>query len=242
MKSLLLGCLAFVVPLTGHADRIDQALALLNAPVYKARVGACLALGTQKKQAARVVGPLTAALKDRHRAVRAACAMALGKLGAVEAVAALSEVMTDEDMTVARVARTSLQQVIRAFVKNRGRFEDRRFNLYVQGLTTDGTFKELVMERLLPYKNVAVGGGFDFDGAGDSQEAPAIGLDLSGEFSSEPSTRAQLKLTLSLRKGGYVITSWKRLSARGKTREEALKGLATQAVGRVLGYLGARRR
>lgn len=237
-SAILIVAIAVALPLGASADRVDQALKLLAAPVFKARVGACLALGTQKNDAARIVKPLIKALKDRQRAVRAACSLALGKLGAIESAAALSELMTDEDTQVAKVARKARDQVVRAFVKNRGKFNERRFNIHVQGLSTDGEFKDAVMERLLAYENIDVGGNADFDESGDAP-LPAVKLDMSGQLQAD-GQKATLELVLSLRDGGFVITSWKRVLARGKTREELLANMAKVAVGRVLGYLGAK--
>ncbi len=240
-KLLVISLVVSLFPCAAAADKLDNAISLLKVPVFKVRAQAALALGSRRAEAKRVVGPLTQALEDPHRAVRAAAAIALGKLTAIEAASALSDAMSDDDRVVARMARKSLDRVLQAFVRNRGRFEERRFNFYVAGLRADGRFKDLVIERLLKHDNVNVGVTADF--SKDSKDPPpVVDLALRGEMTRIDGQRAHLKLTLALRKGGYVLTSWKRVVAIGKTRDDVLANAAQLAVGRVLGYLGAGRR
>ncbi len=243
MRKLLIVCLVVsFLPCTAAADHLDNVISLLRVPVFKVRAQAALALGGQKGEAAkRVVGPLTRALKDPHRAVRAAAAIALGKLSAIEAASALSDAMSDADRVVARMSRKSLDRVLQAFVRNRGRFEERRFNFYVAGLRAENRFKDLVIERLLQHDNVEVGVDADFSNK-KAEPPPMVDLEIRGEMTDIDGKRAHLKLTLALRKGGYVLTSWKRVVAIGKTRDDLLANAAQLAVGRVLGYLGAGRR
>lgn len=248
--SWLVALLIALVPLTtartAHADRVDDLIALLSrAPIFKVRAQAALALGTQRRAATRTVGPLSTALRDRHRAVRAAAALALGNLGAVESLSALSDAMSDEDMTVARAAKRSLERVVKAFASNRGRFQDRRWHFFVQGLRTEARFKDLVIEALMGYDNIEIGASASFDdeeAEGAAEPAPAVQLDLSGEIVNITGSKATLQLTLSLREGGYVVTRWERIVARGATRDDVLANTANIAVRRVLAYLGARRR
>lgn len=225
-----------------RADHVDRALELLrSSPVFKVRAAAALSLGGRKKDTGRVLKPLTAALKDRHRAVRAAAALALGKLGAPGAIPALSEAMGDDDTRVSDLSRKSLDRVVKAFVKNRGRFADNNYAFRIRNLTTDGEFKDEVMVSLLKHKNVEVGTRHAFDDKA-SASRQTVELDLSGRFVDIGDKKGTLSLTLSLNPGGYVVTRWKRITARGASRKEVLARAARVAATRVLAYLGAQTR
>ena len=239
MKNLLATiAVVCLLPAGASADKIDNALSLLKVPVFKVRAQACLALGAQKAHADRVIGPMTRALEDPETAVRAACAIGLGKLGAIEAASGLAKAMGDGDPRVARMARKSLDTVLEAWVKNR-RFDRHRFNFRIAGLRAEGQFKDLVIERLLKHQNVDVGvrASFADDGV---EPPPTVELALRGELKPIDGRRAQLRITLALNGGEYVLKSSKRIVATGKTKDDTLSNAAGMAVGRILGYLGAR--
>ena len=222
------------------ADQIDTAITLLKSPAFKIRAQAALALGGQRNAAERVIRPLIGALKDSHRAVRAAAAIALGKLGEPGAIGALSEAATDDDVAVSKASRKALTKVVQAFVKKRG-FTERRFTFTIQALTLNGAFKDHVMEGLMAHENVDVGRAFDFDDP-NGKGMPAVELDLSGRLVSVSDNAATVQVTLALQRGGIVVTQFKKITARGKTREETLAKTASSAVGKVLGFLGAKGR
>ncbi|MFT7623181.1 MAG: hypothetical protein ACI9WU_002359 [Myxococcota bacterium] len=242
MKKLLAiaALVALTLPSTASADRIDNAISLLKVPVFKVRAQACLALGAQAEHADRVIGPMTRALKDPETAVRAACAIGLGKLGAIEAAAGLASAMSDKDVRVSRMARKSLDTVLEAWVNNTKRFDNHRFNFRVAGLDADGRFKDLVISRLLKHQNVDVGVRANFD-TRSRGPAPAMQLALKGTLKPIDGKRAHLEMALELDGGKYVLKSWTRVVAIGDTEDDTLSNAAGMAVGRILGYLGASR-
>ena len=221
-----------------RADKIDTAITLLKSPAFKIRAQAALALGGQRNSAQRIIRPLIGALKDSHRAVRASAAIALGKLGEPGSISALSEAVTDDDMTVSKVSRKALKKVVRDFVQKRG-FEERRFTFTIQALTLNSAFKDHVMEGLMAYQNVDVGSTFDFDDR-NGTAMPSVELDISGHLVSVSDNAATVQVTLALQRGGHVVTQFEKITAHGKTREETLAKTASSAVGQVLGFLGAK--
>jgi hypothetical protein len=248
MKRTLLTILILMLPYTARADKLQQAIDSLHAPSFKIRTMMALVLGKQTKHAHRVVVPLIAALKDRHRAVRGAAASSLGLLGAIEALSALSAARSDEDQTVSRIAGRAIKKVIKLFVKKRGKFKDNLYNFTIAGLQSHqvetshlvGPLKDLIMERLLKFKNVDVGGSAAFDPGSAGQQKSRILLDLSGRILSANNKRCELSLTLALRPGGYVVSQWKRVSATGKSEQDALKNAAATGIAKILKFLGAR--
>ena len=249
MKRTLLIIIILLLPSAAHADRLQQAIDSLRAPSFKVRAMMALTLGKQSKHAQRVIGPLIAALKDRHRAVRGAAASSLGMLGATEALAALSAAQSDEDQKVSSIARKSIKKVIKGFVKKRGKFANNYYNFTIAGFSSAnsdtshlvGGLKDLVMERLLEFKNVDVGGSAEFDQkSADSGEKARIQLDLSGQIIRANEKKCELSLILALRPGGYVVSQWKQVSGKGTSEKDALKNTVTAAVRKVMKFLGAR--
>ena len=218
-----------------RADRVLDAIALLQSDNFKVRAQAALALGGQGTERDRVVRPLVRALRDEHRVVRTAASIALGKLGEITTVPALAELVGDEDRTVADVARKATESIVSAFLAARGRFDDRRWAIHVSKLNGDLSFKDQVVERLLERKNVDVGATMAFEEEG----APlAAELELVGEFVELSSSRGTLRLTLALKGGGAVLCRWDRLEARGTSRDDVMKTAAGLVASRVLGFLG----
>jgi len=247
MRVLVPMLVALLLPSTGFADRMDDLIGKLQERSFKVRVQAALLLGTQTKLANRAVPPLVKGLGDRHRAVRAACAMALGRLGEVAALPALSAALEDDDRTVVRSAKDAMGKVVKSFVRNRGPFTQTHYNITIAGLRDatgngyTGAFKDTALETLLNLDlvNLTVGAGASFD-EGETKRVPTrrVELDLSGDIVSLSAKRCTLKLVLALRPGGYVIHSWKAITGKGKTMEEALRTAANAAVQRLLHFLG----
>jgi len=72
------------------------------------------------------------------------------------------------------------------------------------------------------------------------QQKSRILLDLSGQITSANKQRCELSLTLALRPGGYVVSQWKRVSAIGKSEQDALENAAATGIAKILKFLGAR--
>jgi hypothetical protein len=245
MKRGVIIALLVTLPALAWGDSIEKAISLLRSPSFKIRAQTAIVLGKHKKHAHRVSGALIRALKDVHRTVRGAAASSLGRLGAVEALAALSEARGDEDQRVSEIASKAIDRVIKSFVKSRGRFSDNQYNFTIAGLSGGvegghlvGQFKDGVMRQLLEHQNVDVGGSAAFAGE-DTRTKPPVRLDLSGRILKIDKKNCSLALTLALRPGGYVVSQWKQISASGTSEVDAL-GKAVQAGTRkVLGFLGA---
>ena len=247
MRVIVPFLVALLLPSTGFADRVDDLVEKLQVRSFKVRVQAALLLGTQKKQANRVVPPLVKRLQDRHHAVRAACAMALGQLGEVAALPALSTALEDDDRTVVRSAKSAMEKVVKSFVRNRGPFTQTHYNITIAGLRDatgngyTGTLKDTTLETLLnlDLANLTVGAGASFDEEETEKvRTRRVELDLSGDIVSLSEKRCRLKLVLALRPGGYVIHSWKAITGKGKTMEEALRVAVDAAIRQLLRFLG----
>ena len=247
MRVLVPLLVALLLPSTGFADRVNDLVGKLQERSFKVRVQAALLLGTQKQQANRVVPPLVRGLRDRHRAVRAACAMALGRLGEVAALPALSSALEDDDRTVVRSAKDAMEKVVKSFVRNRGPFKATHYNVTIAGLRDatgngyTGILKDTTLETLLnlDLTNLTVGSGASFDEE-ETKKTPTrrVDLDLSGDIVSLSEKRCTLKLVLALRPGGYVIHSWKVITGKGKTMDEALRVAVDAAIQQFLRFLG----
>lgn len=236
MKWLPLAAVAILgitEPPAPSGDVLDDTIALLRSPNFKVRAQAALVLGVQK-QPERVVRPLLTALGDENRAVRAAAAMALGRLGELAAVGALARVALDPDRTVAEIARRSTETLLAAFLASRGRDTSRHYVLDVARLGTDAELKDKVAERLLAHPRIEVGATMAFDG----EEGPlAVELELRADevMVSDSAGRVRLKLGL---KSGRVLTDLGLVTVSGTSREGVLDALAQRLEGQVLAFLG----
>jgi len=241
---ILLACC--VASTSARADRVDDLLDTLRSPSFKVRVQTVLVLGTQTQQKNRVVQPLIRSLKDRHRAVRAASAIALGRLGDVSSLPGLSEALEDDDRNVVQSATKAMKRVVDAFVKSRGPFRDSRYNITIAGLRDStgngytGTLKDAVLESLLnlELENLTVGADASFE-SGDNKAAKSlVELDLSGQIVTMSEKKCTLKVVLALRSGGFVVHTWKGIQGRGKTMDEALQAAVSKATKQLMRFLG----
>ncbi len=197
------------------------------------RAQAALVLGAQR-QTDRVARPLIEALSDENRAVRAAAAMALGKLGELSAVGALARVALDPDRTVAEIARRSTEGLIERFLASRGKDPPRHYVLDVARLGDDAELKDRVAERLLAHPHIDVGATMAFDG----DDAPlAVELELRADGVVVTDSEGRLRLVLGL-PSGRVLSDLGTVAVTGATRDGVLDALASRAAVQVLAFLG----
>ncbi len=229
-----------------RADSVDDMLLMLRSPSFKVRVQTALVLGTKTKHRARVVKPLIRLLGDRHRAVRTASAMALGRLGDVSALPALSSAQEDDDRNVVNAATKAMKKVVEAFVKSRGPFENSRYNLTIAGLRDmsgngyTGEFKDAALEGLLALEldNLSVGADASFGSDDEKSKLPLVNLDYSGQIVMMSEKKCTLKIVLALRSGGFVVHTWDKIQGRGKTMDEALGSAVSNAIKKLMRFLG----
>jgi len=234
--------LVLVLSATASADRLDQAIGMLKSPAFKIRAQAALVLG-QFKGKPRVVKPLIRALKDPHRAVRGAAAIALGRLGAPGSLKALDDAVMDDDIRVTQLARKAKDRIVKSFVKNRGRFKDNTYNFTIANWRSNveidyaamNQLKERVMVAFLRHSNITVG----VMALGKEKISPDVRLDLSGRIVGLSSKKCTLDMTLALRPGGYVVYTWKKVIGKGQTRPQAVAKAADVGAKKVLRFLGA---
>jgi hypothetical protein len=104
---------SFVCPGPVRADeRTERLIELLrNSGNYRVRVQSAQSLGRIRDPS--TVEPLVESLRDEHPAVRAAAALALGRIGSAEAVPALRRLVADQDQPaeVVSQAQGAIQQI-----------------------------------------------------------------------------------------------------------------------------------
>ena len=229
-----------------QADSVDDMLLMLRSPSFKVRVQTALVLGAQTKHRARVVKPLVRLLRDRHRSVRTASALALGRLGDVSALLPLSEALEDDDRNVVKTATKSMKKIVDAFVKTRGPFKESHYNLTIAGLRdmsgngVTGDFKDAVLEGLLALEleNLSVGADASFGSDDEKAKLSQVKLDVSGQVVSLSEKKCTLKIVLALRSGGFVVHTWDKIPGRGKSMDEALKAAVSNAIKKLMRFLG----
>ncbi len=211
---------------------LDNTVALLRSPNFKVRAQAALVLGVQK-DVNRVIRPLMGALADDTRAVRAAAAMALGRLGELCAVGPLARVALDPDRTVAEIARRSTETLVAAFLATRGRDTGRHYVLDVARLGNDAELKDRVAERLLAHPRIEVGATMAFD---ESEGPLAVELELRADVTvSDSAGRVRLVLGLP---SGRVLSELDTVAVTGPNRESVLDALARGLERQILAFLG----
>jgi hypothetical protein len=226
-------------------DPVESTLELIRSPAYKVRVRSALILGKIGRDSGRAVDALLKAVGDRHRAVRAAAAMALGKLGDPSALEVLSNAVGDDDMRVSSAARKAVTSVVKHFVKRRGRFSENRYSFTIGGLGSSQSrerevqLKDAVMEGLIAHENIDVGSTHVDYSQSKQDKTPGVLLDLSGQIVGVSTKKCTLALTLALRPGGHVVKRWKSIVARGKSEDDAVVKAAKIGTKRVLKFLGA---
>ena len=234
-----------------HADRIDDTIALLKARSFKVRVQAALILGTERKHPQRVLSPLSAALRDRHRAVRAAAAMALGRLGNPEALSALDKASADHDRTVQQHVQKAINRIVKGFRRSLGRFDNNRFLFGVRffksppGKGGGDALTEALMRHLDEHtktiKNVDFRANLSFEDSDTEKDVRRIAnLDLSGRIVAISPKKCTIQLILSLYPSGYVVKKWGGIKASGKIQKEAIERVSKAGWKKVLGFLGKR--
>ena len=209
-----------------------------SSPSYKVRAQAALVLGTSTSDDLRVLKELSALCYDRHRVVRLAAVIALGKLGDARSVSALSDALHDEDVRVVRRAKRSVSQLVQRLSQSKVAFKDRQWNFRIRHLSQDAKFKDHVMRMLLERENIDVGAAVAIDVTAPGVKWP-IELDLSGQFTKMTADTAVFALTLAFRHGGHVIQRFEPFTVTGDSVDKMLKAPAKIVVGQVIKFLGA---
>ncbi len=229
-----------------RADDIDSAILLLGSPLPNLRAQTALALGTRKEHVQRVLPALKKALSDRHPTVRVAASLALGRLGAIEAVDDLVGAVRGEDRIVADAARRSLDKIISGFVSDPERSAGRRFALDVRGAGDADVmllrrFTALASESLLGRDGIDVGESHDFDDAAPRKNgARPVALALRGEVMTLSTARTVLRLELTISALGLVLKEWRVVGSSKATADDALAQAVRSGVGQVVAFLGVR--
>jgi len=218
---------------------LDVVLEYSKSPSFKVRAQSAMVLGTLKEDNGVVLKALVRLLYDKHRVVRAAAVLAVGKFGDVRAISALSDVLHDEDIRVMRFAEQTTAKLVRLFRIRRPKFSTRRWAFRIRHMGSDAQFKDHIMNALLAYDRIDVGDVVPFDESNASAHWP-VELELRGKFLSMSSKRLKMRMVLAFRHGGHVIKTWQSIQVRGDSKEALLKNAANTAVGKVLTYLEAR--
>lgn len=245
--SRLIGLVVLSIVLCGEVRAADSpakstslevVLQYAKSPSFKVRAQAAMVLGTLSDESGKVLKALTRLLYDKHRVVRAAAVLAVGKFGDIRSISALSDVLHDEDIHVTSLAERTVGKLVRLFKIKRVDFSKRRWVFRIQHFSRDILFKEYVMSSLLEHDNIEVGVTVPFDETEDADSWP-IELELRGKLLALSTKRLKLQMVLAFRHGGHVIKKWQSIRVGGKSREEVLKNGAGAAVTKVLAYLGA---
>jgi len=155
---------------------------------------------------------LIAKLQAPQPRVRRAAARALARIAAFETLPALKAAESDEDVRVARAARTSGKAALRRLLR-RGLFRGHKMGLSINQLLATAEIKEQVIEPLLDNPNIVIGASFDFV-TPDGRTQRVVNVDLAGQARLDGDS-VVLDAELIHKTSGVVLQRWQ--SVRGTT-------------------------